>query len=121
MRSSHAPTPIWRLSPTGLRARRGSASCRRIAATRSNTSVCLVVVDPVVTTRSIDAQAAFAKSLSTLVEKEGAGFDIGAYRDAPAGLRIWCGATVETSDVVALTHWLDWAYAETKDTLQKAA
>jgi phosphoserine aminotransferase len=91
------------------------------AATRSNTSVCLVVTDPAVTARSADDQAAFAKQLAGLVEKEKAGYDIGAYRDAPPGLRIWCGATVETSDVVALTHWLDWAYAEAKAALPKAA
>jgi phosphoserine aminotransferase len=89
--------------------------------TRSNTSVCLKIVDPDVTSRSADAQAAFAKSIVAAVEKEGAGYDLGAYRDAPPGLRIWCGATVETRDVEALTHWLDWAYAEAKATLPKAA
>jgi len=90
-------------------------------ATRSNTSVCLKVVDPDVTSRPADAQAAFAKSVVAAVEKEGAGYDLGAYRDAPPGLRIWCGATVETRDVEALTHWLDWAYAEAKAALPKAA
>jgi len=90
-------------------------------ATRSNTSVCLKVVDPDVTSRPADAQAAFAKSIVAAVEKEGAGYDLGAYRDAPPGLRIWCGATVETRDVEALTHWLDWAYAEAKAALPKAA
>lgn len=90
-------------------------------ATRSNTSVCLVVVDPAITGRPAADQAAFAKSLASLVEKERAGYDIGAYRDAPAGLRIWCGATVETADVVTLTEWLDWAFAETKAALPKAA
>ena len=90
-------------------------------ATRSNTSVCLKVVDPDITSRSGEAQAAFAKSIVAAVEKEGAGYDIGAYRDAPPGLRIWCGATVETRDVEALTHWLDWAYAEAKAALPKAA
>jgi phosphoserine aminotransferase len=49
----------------------------------------------------------------SLLEKEGAAFDIGAYRDAPPGLRIWCGATVDTADIIALTHWLEWAYAQT--------
>ena len=88
---------------------------------RSNTSVCLKVVDPAITALSVDAQADFAKKLVALVEKEGAGYDLGAYRDAPPGLRIWCGATVETADVAALTHWLDWAFAETKATLAKAA
>jgi phosphoserine aminotransferase len=90
-------------------------------ATRSNTSVCLKVVDPAVTGLPADAQAAFAKSLVGAVEKEGVGYDLGAYRDAPPGLRIWCGATVEASDVDALTQWLDWAFAKTKDALPKAA
>ncbi len=88
---------------------------------RSNTSVCLKVVDPAVTALPADAQGAFAKALVAAVEKEGAGYDLGHYRDAPPGLRIWCGATVETADVAALTAWLDWAFAETKATLAKAA
>ena len=91
------------------------------ASIRSNTSVCMKVVDPAITSLSADAQADFAKKLVALVEKEGAGYDLGAYRDAPPGLRIWCGATVETSDVAALTQWLDWAFAETKTALAKAA
>ena len=91
------------------------------AAIRSNTSVCMKVVDPAITALSADAQADFAKKLVAAVEKEGAGYDLGAYRDAPPGLRIWCGATVETRDVEALTHWLDWAFAETKAALAKAA
>ncbi len=88
---------------------------------RSNTSVCLKVIDPAVTRLSADDQAAFAKALAGLVEKEGAAYDIAYYRDAPPGLRIWCGATVETSDVQALTPWLDWAFAEAKAALPKAA
>ncbi|MBL8771672.1 MAG: phosphoserine transaminase [Phenylobacterium sp.] len=80
-------------------------------ATRSNTSVCLKVVDPRIAGLSDDAQADFAKKLASLLEKEGVALDIGGYRDAPPGLRIWCGATVETSDVDALTPWLDWAFA----------
>ncbi len=91
------------------------------AAIRSNTSVCLKVVDPAVTRLSADEQVAFAKSLAAAVEKEGAGYDLGHYRDAPPGLRIWCGATVEKADVEALTPWLDWAFAETKAALAKAA
>jgi phosphoserine aminotransferase len=79
-------------------------------ATRSNTSVCLKVVDSRVTSLSDDAQAAFAKNLSTLLEKEGVAFDAGSYRAAPPGLRIWCGATIEAGDVEALTPWLDWAH-----------
>ena len=80
--------------------------------TRSPTSVCLVIADPWF--RGLDAkrQAEVAKRLVALVEGEGAGFDLGAYRDAPPGLRIWAGATVETSDLEALFPWLDWAYGE---------
>ena len=79
-------------------------------ATRSNTSVCLKVVDPRVAALPADAQADFAKTLASLLEKEGAALDVGGYRDAPPGLRIWCGATVETADVAALVPWLDWAF-----------
>jgi phosphoserine aminotransferase len=82
-------------------------------ATLSNTSVCLKVVDPAITAKSPEEQAAFAKALAAAVEKEGAGYDIGSYRDAPPGLRVWCGATVEHKDVEALTPWLDWAFAVT--------
>ena len=89
-------------------------------ASRSNTSVCLKVVDARVTALSDDAQADFAKKLAGALEKEGAALDIGGYRDAPAGLRIWCGATVETSDLEALTPWLDWAFASTLEALQAA-
>jgi phosphoserine aminotransferase len=93
----------------------------RDPAIRSNTSVCLKVIDPAVTALSADAQSAFAKTLAGAVEKEGAGYDIAHYRDAPPGLRIWCGASVEASDVEILTQWLDWAFAKTKDALPKAA
>lgn len=93
----------------------------RNPAIRSNTSVCLTVVDPAVTALSVDAQSAFAKALAGAVEKEGAGYDIAHYRDAPPGLRIWCGASVEASDVEILTQWLDWAFAKTRDALPKAA
>ena len=88
--------------------------------TRSNTSVCLIFTDPAVTALSADQQAAFAKSVASLLEKEGVALDIGAYRDAPAGLRIWCGATVETADVEALTYWIAWAMAEAKAALPAA-
>ena len=91
------------------------------AAIRSNTSVCLKVTDPALTSLSEDAQAEFSKKLVALVEKEGAGYDFAYYRDAPAGLRIWCGATVEAKDVELLTQWIDWAFAETKAQLAKAA
>jgi phosphoserine aminotransferase len=93
----------------------------KVPANRSNTSVCLSIVDPAVTALAVDAQSAFAKSLAAAVEKEGAGYDLAHYRDAPPGLRIWCGATVEAGDVEALTQWLDWAFAKTKDALPKAA
>ena len=83
-------------------------------ATRSNTSVCLIFTDPVVKALPADQQAAFAKSVASLLEKEGVAFDVGAYRDAPAGLRIWCGATVEKSDVALLAQWIVWAVAEVK-------
>ena len=89
--------------------------------TRSNTSVCLKVVDADVTALPADAQAAFAKAIASGLEKGGIAYDIGAYRDAPPGLRIWCGATVERADVEALTHWLDWAFTEAKSALPKAA
>ena len=90
-------------------------------AIRSNTSVCMKVVDPQVTALPADKQADFAKALVNAIEKEGAGYDLGAYRDAPPGLRIWCGATVEAKDVEILTQWLDWAFAEAKAQLAKAA
>jgi phosphoserine aminotransferase len=89
--------------------------------TRSNTSVCLKITDPAVAGLSKDAQASFAKSMSGLLEKEGVAYDIAFYRDAPPGLRIWTGSTVEASDVAALTPWLDWAFAETKAAQTRAA
>jgi phosphoserine aminotransferase len=88
---------------------------------RSNTSVCLKVVDPAVGRLPPDAQAAFVKGIAAALEKEGVAYDIDAYRDAPPGLRVWCGSTVEKNDVEALTLWLDWAYAAAKDALAKAA
>jgi len=88
---------------------------------RSNTSVCLKVVDPSIIRLPAEAQAAFVKSVAAALDKEGVAYDIDAYRDAPPGLRIWCGSTVERADVEALTLWLDWAYAKAKDALAKAA
>jgi phosphoserine aminotransferase len=90
-------------------------------AIRSNTSVCLKVVDPAVLKLPAEAQAAFVKNIGSALEKEGVAYDIDAYRDAPPGLRIWCGATVEARDVEALTQWLDWAFARAKEALAKAA
>ncbi len=74
-------------------------------ATRSKTSVCLTIEG---------ADADFIKKFAALLEAEGAAYDIAGYRDAPAGLRIWCGATVDTADIEALGPWLDWAYAQMK-------
>ncbi|MGZ3284074.1 MAG: phosphoserine transaminase [Xanthobacteraceae bacterium] len=93
----------------------------RDPATRSNTSVCLKIVDPAVGKLSAEAQAAFVKGIAAALEKEGVAYDIDAYRDAPSGLRIWCGSTVERADVEALTVWLDWAFAKSKDALRQAA
>ncbi|CAH2599677.1 Phosphoserine aminotransferase [Rhodovastum atsumiense] len=81
-------------------------------ATRSCTSICLKITAPWFTALAPEAQAEAAKKLASLLEKEGVAYDIGSYRDAPPGLRIWAGATVETADVAALLPWLDWAYAQ---------
>jgi phosphoserine aminotransferase len=81
---------------------------------RSNTSVCLSITDPAVAALDDAGQRAFVKAMVSLLEKEGVALDINGYRDAPAGLRIWCGATVDADDVAALTPWLDWAFAAVK-------
>ena len=86
-------------------AREWIANLANDPATRSNTSVCLKFTDPRITDG-----AAFAKAVSKRLDFEGVAFDIGAYRDAPAGLRIWCGATIEASDLEALMPWIDWAF-----------
>lgn len=83
-------------------------------ATRSNTSVCFKIVDPAVVKLDADKQAAFAKAIVNRLEKAGVAHDIGAYRDAPSGLRIWAGATIEARDLQALTEWLDWAFKAEK-------
>ena len=85
-------------------------------AIRSSTSICLKIVDPAYTALPAEAQEKHAKTIVSLLDKEGVAYDIGAYRDAPVGLRIWGGATVEASDLTALLPWLDWAYAEVKAT-----
>jgi phosphoserine aminotransferase len=90
-------------------------------ATRSNTSVCLKVVDPAVAKLPIDAQRAFVKQVEAILEREQAAYDIAGHRDAPPHLRIWTGCTIEASDLEILTGWLDWAYAEAKAGLAKAA
>jgi phosphoserine aminotransferase len=88
---------------------------------RSNTSVCLKLVDAEVAAMDETAQRAFTKTMTNLLEAEGAAYDIGGYRDAPPGLRVWCGATVDTADVEALTGWLDWAFAAAKAEAAAAA
>jgi phosphoserine aminotransferase len=88
---------------------------------RSSTSICLKIKDPAFTALSADDQAKHAKSIVSMLDKERAAYDIGAYRDAPVGLRIWGGATVETSDIQALLPWLDWAYGVTKSSFGGAA
>jgi len=90
-------------------------------ATRSNTSVCLKVVDPAVATLPIDAQRAFVKQIEAILDEEGAAHDTAGHRDAPPHLRIWTGCTIEASDLEILTRWLDWAFAEVKAGLAKAA
>jgi phosphoserine aminotransferase len=83
-------------------------------AARSNTSVCLRIADAEIAALDGAARKAFVKQIADLLEAEGAALDINGHRDAPAGLRIWCGATVETADIEALTPWLDWAFATAK-------
>lgn len=90
-------------------------------ATRSNTSVCVSIVDPAFTAMTPEARAAFAKHMVSLLDAEGVAYDIGSYRDAPPGLRIWCGGTVETADIEALCPWLDWAFEAAKRSLADAA
>jgi phosphoserine aminotransferase len=89
--------------------------------TRSNTSVCLVIKDAEITALDAEKQAAFAKAIVSRLDKAGVAYDIGAYRDAPTGLRIWVGSTVETSDVEKLVPWLDYAFAAEKAALKTAA
>ncbi|MCB5177562.1 phosphoserine transaminase [Microvirga lenta] len=97
------------------------ANLAKDPATASNTSVCLVVADADVVAKGPEAVAQVAKGITAALDKEGVAYDIGAYRDAPPGLRIWCGATVEQSDLEALTPWLDWAFEQEKAKLAKAA
>ena len=91
---------------------RWAAFLAKDPATRSNTSVCLEIVDPAIKALAADAQAAFVASVAAKLENEGVAFDVAGHRDAPPNIRIWCGATVEASDVEALLPWLDWAFAE---------
>jgi len=89
--------------------------------TRSNTSVCLKFADPRIARLPGAAQKEFANKLYGRLEREGVALDCNAYRDAPAGLRIWCGATIDASDVEALLPWLEWSFAETVAELEMAA
>ena len=94
-----------RRSTRSSRSATGSAISRPTRRSRSKTSVCLTVEG---------ADEAFIKKMAALLEAEDAAYDVAGYRDAPPGLRIWCGATVDTADIVALGPWLDWAYATAK-------
>ncbi len=97
------------------------ANLAQVDETRSNTSVCLKIVDAEVAALDSDAQAAFAKGVTSILEKEGVALDVGAYRDAPSGLRIWAGATIEEADMKALMPWLAYAFETQKAALNKAA
>lgn len=88
--------------------------------TRSNTSVCLKVVDPAITASPKDVQAKFAEQIAGELEANDVAYDIGSYRDAPPGLRIWCGPTVDAADVAAVTQWLDYAFAKSKAAFSSA-
>jgi phosphoserine aminotransferase len=90
-------------------------------AIRSNTSVCLKITDPWFASLSEEAKAEAAKKIASILEKEGVALDIAGYRAAPPGLRIWCGGTVETTDLEALTPWLDWAFAQVRASAAQAA
>jgi phosphoserine aminotransferase len=93
----------------------------RDKATRSNTSICIAVVDPAIEALSPDAKFNFIRGMAAMLEKEDAAYDVAGHRDAPPHIRIWGGATVETSDIEALLPWLEWAFAESKAALSKAA
>jgi phosphoserine aminotransferase len=90
-------------------------------ATRSNTSVCLKIVDPDLARLPTEQQRAFIKRMEAMLEAERAAHDVAGHRDAPPHLRVWCGSTVEAADVEALTPWLEWAFVEAKRSLAKAA
>ena len=110
-----------RRRPIGSRGRPGSDFLAADPATRSNTSVCLKIVDPGSPRCDADAQAAFAKGFGPARGGRRRAMTSAAYRDAPPGLRIWCGATVETADIEALMPWLDWAFARRRRRSASAA
>jgi phosphoserine aminotransferase len=89
--------------------------------TRSCTSICLRIVDGWFTSLSAEAQIGTAKQIAELLDMHGVAFDIASYRDAPAGLRIWAGATIERGDLEALLPWIEWAYAQVRDAAGKNA
>ncbi len=90
-------------------------------ATRSNTSICLKIVDPTVSTLDLAGQEAFVRAVAARLDKEGVAYDLAFHRDAPPHFRIWSGTTIEASDLAILTEWLDWAFAVEKAALKKAA
>jgi phosphoserine aminotransferase len=92
-----------------------------VAETRTNTGVCLKIIDSRVAALSAEGQAEFAKNLAGMLEKEGVALDAASYRTAPPGLRIWCGCTVEKSDVEALVPWIEWAFESCIAGIAKAA
>jgi phosphoserine aminotransferase len=96
------------------------ANLADVAETRSTTSVCMKIVDPWFLALPVDQQPNVPKQIAALLDKQSVAYDINGYRDAPPGLRVWCGATVEASDVEALTAWLDWAYASVKQSFSNA-
>ncbi len=98
-----------------------ASNLARDNATRSNTSVCLAIVDGDVLSLAQDEQARFAKEIAASLEAEGVALDIGSYRDAPPGLRIWTGATIEAADLEALVDWLDWAYFTARERILTSA
>ena len=104
-----------------IRPREGLAFLAKAPAFRSNTSVCISIVAPWFTALDEKAQLAAAKKVADLLEAEGVAYDIAHYRDAPPGLRIWCGSTIEADDVEKLLPWLDWAIAEVETEQKRAA
>ena len=90
-------------------------------AIRSNTSICLKIVDPAIANLPVETHAGFVQAMIDMLDREGVAYDIASYRDAPIGFRIWCGATIEASDVEALTYWLDFAFETVKGDLAEAA
>jgi phosphoserine aminotransferase len=90
-------------------------------ATRSNTSVCLKIVDPAVVALDLSGQEAFVRAIAARLDKEGVAHDIAFHRDAPPHFRIWAGATIEPADLAALTEWIEWGYALEKASLKQAA